>query len=109
MKRKALSKPSKLYRIDILIEERAVKMNQNSSDIKRQLQRLLGITPQHMAAIRRATSESTGFLNTSQLIKIAEYFGCDISDLINKNLQASNTGPGAGVSSPGAGTFSQNK
>lgn len=107
MKRKALSKPSKLYRIDILIEERAVKMNQNSSDVKRQLQRLLGITPQHMAAIRRATSESTGFLNTSQLIKIADYFGCDISDLIN--LQTSNTSPGAGTSSTGVGTFSQNK
>lgn len=100
------AKNARLYRISSLIARKAESEGVKRSSIILELCKLLDVSRDHFYKIYRCRVGESGYLSVRQLTDIAAYFSCTIDELINKDLQSSEIVPGAGVSSPGAGTFS---
>lgn len=99
-----------LFKLDKLITEKSYKEKRPQRSIKKDLCDLLDITAIHLARIRRAQVGDSGYLSTGDLIKVADYFGVTLNDLLNKDLPLTSTsGPGSNVSSeePGLSTIHQ--
>lgn len=84
-----------LYRLEILISEKALKENKRPSDIKREVSDLLGISTKHFSKIRRATSDSSGYLKSRDLLTISKYFQVEVSEIFNTKLHTPVTSPEA--------------
>ncbi len=73
----------KLYAFEILIAQKALSENSNSGEIKTQLCDSLGLTQQAFNLIANAEAVDADPKVTSHLLRIAEFFGCSMDDLIN--------------------------
>lgn len=74
-----------LYRIDLMIYEKALEERRNKKIIRSEVAKTLDITDQHLYRVLRAKQGESGFLSVSQLSRLADYFGCKIDDLLNKD------------------------
>ena len=86
-----------LYRLPILIAEKAQKEQLSQADIKRQLCTLLGFSRDHMYRVINARKGDNGFLSIAQLQTLMGYFSCSFESLITEDLLTTQ-GPGTELS-----------
>lgn len=72
----------RLYQIDILIAEKALAEDKKQSEVIQELASYLGISTSGLKIIReKRVSEKVRI--SSRLLKIADFFDCQIDDLLN--------------------------
>lgn len=86
-----------LYRLPVLIADKAQKEQCSQADIKKQLCTLLGFSRDHMYRVINARKGDNGFLSIAQIQTLMIYFSCSFNDLINEDL-LSTQDPGAELS-----------
>ncbi|HZV71672.1 MAG TPA: hypothetical protein VFG10_19105 [Saprospiraceae bacterium] len=73
----------KLYRIDQLIESKALKTGKKASVIRAEALKILKVSDRQFRNIRMAKQNSSGYLKTDQLLALSTYFEVGIDDLVN--------------------------
>jgi hypothetical protein len=83
-----------LYRLEILISEKSNTDKVHRKKIITDLSELLGVTKGHFRKILVCQIGHPGYLSIKQLTDLAEYFSCTLDDLVNKDLQSSDSNSG---------------
>lgn len=87
-----------LFRLDFLIEDKALKDKVHPSKIIKELTDTLGLSARQIRNIRSARHTDSGFLKSADLITLSSYFSVTIDELFNpaaKDLLTPVTNPDA--------------
>jgi len=72
-----------LYRLDHLITEKSFKEKRTQQSIRKEIMQLLEISQITLWRARRAQVGGSGSpLSTADLVKLKDYFGCSLDDLV---------------------------
>lgn len=72
----------RLHRINELMARRTNTTGQTMAEVRREVAALLGVSLQQLSNIQHIQIDERG-LAASQMIALADYFGCSLDDLIN--------------------------
>jgi len=86
-----------LYRLSILISEKAHRESRSQADIKKELATMLNFSRDHMYRVINTRMGDNGFLSITQLHMIMKFFSCTFEDLVTQDLLSSK-GPGTELS-----------